>query len=104
MASRFVSFFALYFGLGFASPLLITLANREDLAFSTLWFSIASLTLVLALSAISSFLAARTPFARSLAIASLACAYVFALQGNFVHDLFYYGEFNGSLTDWREYG
>ena len=33
MASRFVSFFALYFGLGFASPLLITLANKEDLAF-----------------------------------------------------------------------
>ena len=104
MASRFVSFFALYFGLGFASPLLITLANREDLAFSLLSFSIASLLLVLALSAVSSFLAFKTPFARSLSIASLACAFVFALQGNFVHDLFYYGDFNGSLTDWREYG
>ena len=104
MASRFVSFFALYFGLGFASPLLITLANKEDLAFSPLWFSIASLLLVLALSAVSSFLAVRTPFARSLAIASLACAFVFALQGNFVHDLFYYGEFNGSPANWREYG
>jgi len=104
MASRFVSFFALYFGLGFASPLLITLANREDLAFSPLWFSIASLLLILALSAMTSFLALKTPFARSLAIASLACAFVFALQGNFIHDLFYYGEFNGSLTDWREYG
>ena len=104
MASRFVSFFALYFGLGFASPLLITLANKEDLAFSPLWFSIASLLLVLALSALSSFWASKTRFARSLAIASLACAFVFALQGNFVHDLFYYGDFNGSLTNWREYG
>jgi len=104
MASRFVSFFALYFGLGFASPLLITLANKEDLAFSPLWFSIASLSLILALSALSSFLAVKTPFARALTIASLACAFVFALQGNFVHDLFYYGDFNGDLTDWREYG
>ena len=104
MASRFVSFFALYFGLGFASPLLITLANKEDLAFSALWFSFTSLLLVLALSAVSSFLAVKTPFAKSLAIASLACAFVFALQGNFVHDLFYYGDFNGSLTDWRAYG
>ena len=104
MASRFVSFFALYFGLGFASPLLITLANREDLAFSPLWFSIASLLLILALSAVSSFLAFKTPFARSISVASLACAFVFALQGNFIHDLFYYGDFNGSLTDWREYG
>ena len=104
MASRFASFFALYFGLGFASPLLITLANKEDLAFSPLWFSIASLSLVLALSAASSFLAAKTPIARPLGIASLTCAFVFALQGNFVHDLFYYGDFNGSLTNWREYG
>lgn len=104
MASRFVCFFALFFGPGFASPLLITLANREDLAFSPLWFSISALLLVLTLSAISSILVHKTPFARSLAIASLACAFVFALQGNFVHDLFYYGEFDGSLTDWREYG
>ena len=104
MASRFFSFFALFFGLGFASPLLITLANREDLTFSPLWFSIVSLLLVLALSAVSSFLAVKTPFARPLAIASLACAFVFALQGNFIHDLFYYGDFNGGLPDWREYG
>ncbi len=104
MASRFFSFFALYFGLGFASPLLVTLANREDLAFSPLWFSFGSLLLVLALSAFSYFLSGKTPFARSLAIASLACAFVFALQGNFVHDLFYYGDFNGDLTNWREYG
>lgn len=104
MASRFFSFFALYFGLGFASPLLITLANREDLAFDPLWFSFISLLLVLTLSTVSSFLSSKTPFARSLAIGSLTCAFVFALQGNFVHDLFYYGDFNGSLTNWREYG
>ncbi len=104
MASRFFSFFALYFGLGFASPLLITLANREDLAFSPSGFSFVSLLLVLTLSAVSCFLSGKTPFAKPLAIASLACAFVFALQGNFVHDLFYYGDFNGNLTDWREYG
>lgn len=35
---------------------------------------------------------------------SLASAFVFALQGNVVHDLFYYGDFNGSLMDLRQYG
>lgn len=104
MIGRFLSFFALYFGLGFASPLLITLANKEDFAFNTYWFSFTSLLLILALSAISYFLSAKTPFARVIAIASLACAFVFTIQGNIVHDLFYYGDFNGSHTDWRQFG
>ena len=104
MANRFFSFFALYFGLGFASPLLITLANPEDLAFNPRWFSFTAFLLVLTLSAVSAFLSGKTPFAKSLAIGSLACAFVFTLQGNFVHDLFYYGDFNGNLTNWREYG
>ena len=104
MASRFFCFFALYFGLGFASPLLIILANREDLTFDPLWFSFTSLSLVLILSLVSSFLSSKTSVARSLCIGSLTCAFVFVLQGNFIHDLFYYGDFNGSLTNWREYG
>lgn len=104
MTNRFFSFFALYFGLGFASPLLITLANPEDLAFNPRWFSFTAFLLVLTLSAVSAFLSGKTPFAKSLAIGSLACAFVFTLQGNFVHDLFYYGDFNGNLTNWREYG
>ncbi len=104
MPSRFFSFFALYFGLGFASPLLITLANKEDIAFSLPWFSFACLLLVLVFSATSYFLSIKTRFAKAIASASLACAFVFAIQGNIVHDLFYYGDFNGSLTDWRQYG
>jgi hypothetical protein len=39
-----------------------------------------------------------------IATASLSCAFVFVIQGNIVHGLFYYGEFNGSLTNWRQYG
>ena len=104
MISRFLSFFALYFGLGFASPLLITLANREDFTFNALWFSFTSLILILVLSAVSYFLSAKTPFARVIATASLACAFVLTIQGNIVHDLFYYGDFNGSQTDWRQFG
>ncbi len=104
MTSRFLSFFALYFGLGFASPLLVTLANKEDIAFNPLKFSIASLTLVLLVSTLSYFLSAKTRFTRVIATASLSCAFVFAIQGNIVHDIFYYGGFNGALTDWRQYG
>ena len=49
MINRFLCFFALYFGLGFASPLLVMLANKEDIAFSPLGFSVVALVFVLAL-------------------------------------------------------
>jgi len=104
MVSRFLCFFALYFGLGFASPLLITLANKENFTFSPLWFSVASLLLIFIISAASYFLSCKTSFAKAIATASLAGAFVFAIQGNVVHDLFYYGDFNGSLMDLRQYG
>lgn len=104
MLSCFLCFFALYFGPGFASPLLITLANKEEFAFNPLWFSITALTLVLLLSAGSYAVCGRTKYCSVLATASLSCAFVLTLQGNIVHDLFYYGDFNGNLTDWRQYG
>lgn len=103
MISHFLCFFALYFGLGFASPLLITLANKENMPFSPLWFSITSVTLVLILSTGSYLVSGRTKYCSAMATASLACAFVFALQGNIVHDLFYYGDFNGTQADWRQY-
>ena len=104
MANRFLSFFALYFGICFASPLLIMLANRDDIAFGLPWFSIFALMLVLALSSVSYFLSGKTPFAKMIATASLACAIVFMIQANIIHDLFYYGEFNGEPVNWRLYG
>ncbi len=104
MINRFLCFFALYFGLGFASPLLIMLANKEDIAFSPLRFSVVALVFVLALSTASYFLSLKSRHAGAIAIASLACAFVFAIQGNVIHDLFYYGNFDGSRVDWRHYG
>ena len=102
--SRFLSFFALYFSLGFASPLLVTLANKEDMVFGPLLFAIVSLVFVIILSAGSFYLSAKTSYAKTIATVSLSCAFVFAIQGNVVHDLFYYGDFNGGQTDWRQYG
>ena len=104
MLNRFFSFFALFFGIGFASPLLITLANGEGLAIDPLWLAITALLLVVALSTLAYFLANKTRFARPIANISLALALVLAIEGNFIHDLFYYGNFNGELTDWRQYG
>lgn len=104
MISRFSCFFALFFGLGFASPLLVMLSNHDDIAFSPLWFSLVAITFVLLLSAGAYYFSGKTRFASTISIISLSCAFVFALQGNVVHDLFYYGEFNGSRIDWRQYG
>jgi hypothetical protein len=104
MVTRFACFFALYFGMGFASPLLVMLANKEDISFSPLWFSIVALTIVLLLSAASSYFSGKVKYANTIATVSLSCAFVFAIQGNLVHDLFYYGDFNGGQTDWRQYG
>lgn len=104
MISRFLCFFALYFGPCFASPLLVTLANKEDIAFTPLWFSLIALALVLVLSTGSYLLSTKSRHTRAIATASLACAFVLAIQGNVIHELFYYGEFNGSRVDWRHYG
>lgn len=104
MANRFFSFFSLYFGLCFATPLLITLTNRQDLAFSLPWLSFVSLCLVFILSSVSYYLSEKTPFSKLIATAALSCAFIFAIQGNVVHDLFYYGQFNGQSVDWRQYG
>jgi hypothetical protein len=104
MINRFLCFFALYFGVCFASPLLITLANNEDIAFTPLSLSVAALALVIILSAGSYLLAARSAYSGKIAALSLACAFVFAIQGNVIHDLFYYGDFNGSRVDWRHFG
>jgi len=68
------------------------------------WFSFVALSLVVTLSAASCFISGKTPFAKTIATVSLACAMVFMIQANFVHDLFYYGEFNGELVNWRQYG
>jgi hypothetical protein len=102
MLSRFFCFFSLYFGIGFASPLLVILANRDDIGFGPLAFSAVSLAIILALSFLSLYLSSKTSFARVLATAALACAFVLAIQGNVVHDLFYYGAFNGERVDWRQ--
>ncbi len=104
MLSRFFCFFSLYFGIGFASPLLVLLANRDDIGFGPLAFSAVSLTIVLALSFLSLYLSSKTSFARGLATVALAGAFVLAVQGNVVHDLFNYGAFNGEPVDWRQYG
>jgi len=104
MLSRFFCFFSLYFGVGFASPLLVIMSNRDDIAFGPPAFSVVSLALVLALSVLSLYLSSKTPFARVLATAALTCAFVLAIQGNVVHDFFNYGAFNGERVDWRQYG
>lgn len=104
MVGRFLCFFALFFSLGFASPLLVLLANKDDIAFNPIWFSLFAMTLVVLVSISAAYLSGKTRYAKTISIISLSCAFVFAIQGNVVHDLFYYGDFNGSLTNWRQYG
>ena len=97
---------AFWFPLTFASPLFVGLENYSDIqiSFLQLFLSLSVLTLaVTSLTAlISAFLGGKVHRIISLILLSLGMALV--LQGNIISDLFYYGEFNGEQTTFRDYG
>lgn len=97
---------AAWFGPMFAVPLFIALNNTEDVVIPLP---------TLALLASATWLAAGLLGWRLAALAGprfewwlnrmlLAAALVTALQSNVVHDLFYYGAFNGERFDLRAHG
>ena len=94
---------AFWFGPVFATPVFITLTNQEDVVLSP--FSVAaSLALIcLLISAVgwklTQWVGPRFEWWVNRLL--LAGAFVLAIQGNIVHDLFYYGAFNGERVNFR---
>ena len=89
--------FAFWFGLVCATPTFIALNNPEDVVFrpeSLLAWTAGAALLLSALGWGAARLAGER-FSWWLNRCLLAAALVFAVQGNIVHDLFYYGAFNG---------
>lgn len=97
---------ACWLPLTFAVPLFVVLNNREDVIVSPPLAALALAALTAALTGLSTALARALsePWRRRLAIALLTSGMVLVLQGNLVHELFYYGEFDGSKVDWRTHG
>lgn len=99
----FLCHLAFWFGPLFATPVFITITNREDIVLSTGLVAACLAAACLVLSAISWKLAALAGprFEWWTGRVLLAIAFVLAIQGNVVHDLFYYGAFNGEKVDFR---
>ncbi len=100
------SHFSFWFGLLFATPLFIAFHNREDIV-----FSIAVLAGGAGFACIAMTLISRKAFSlggqridKWATRFLLSAAIMLAIQGNVIHDLFYYGAFNGERVDFRAYG
>ena len=98
--------FSFWFGLFFATPLFVALHNQDSIVFRlpTLagWSAVACVSATL-----FSWNAARLSGKRVQWWASrmlLCLSLLMAIQGNFVHELFNYGAFNGERFDLRSYG
>ena len=96
---------AFWFGVLCAIPTFIALNNPDDVAFRTT--SLLALTggAAILLSLLGLRVSSLDPGLRWwLNRIFLTVALVCAVQGNIVHDLFYYGAFNGERVDFRVHG
>jgi hypothetical protein len=95
-----------WFGLAFAVPLFIALRNPEDITFAADRFAIWSggVCLVLTLLGWQMLRLAGRRITWWFNRLLVGAAFVMALQSNVVHDLFYYGAFNGQRVDFRAFG
>jgi len=94
---------AFWFGPLFATPVFITVTNQEDVvlfpATVAVYLGAACLLLSLAGWKLVSLAGSRVEWWVNRIL--LAIAFVLAIQGNVVHDLFYYGAFNGENVNFH---
>ena len=106
VVASLLSHFSFWFGLVFAAPVFIALRNPEDVTFAAsqfaLWSGGCCLLLTLLGWQLSRLAGPRIRWWLNRIL--LGAAFVMALQSNVVHDLFYYGAFNGERVDFRAYG
>jgi hypothetical protein len=102
----FLCHLAFWFVTVFATPLFIALNNSADVA-----VTLAVLSLILAAATGATSLAGygltrllAPEWRERTACLLLGLAFVLAVQGNVVHDFFYYGNFSGERVDFRGHG
>jgi hypothetical protein len=96
----------LWFPLTFATPLLIALNNPSDV---TTPIPVVLLTLLILVTTLTgttyiTVKLAKPKWQRRISRIVLGLGIIFVLQGNLIHDLFYYGEFDGAAVNWRSSG
>ncbi|MCH7507466.1 MAG: sulfatase-like hydrolase/transferase, partial [Proteobacteria bacterium] len=103
LSRNFLYHLSFWFVTLFATPLFIAVNNSEDIVLPMLILAgillSASLVLTLATAGIAHLLGSSV--AQRTALLFLGLALVLAIQCNVVHDLFFYGNFNGEKVDFR---
>jgi len=97
---------AFWFPLLFATPLFVALHNADDIHMGVPMLLTSWGVLFGAASWSSHRIARALPEAwyRRVSLLLLALAVVIVVQGNYIHGLFDYGDFNGQKVNWRIYG
>ena len=103
LSLNFLYHLSFWFVTLFATPLFIAVNNREDIVFPMLILAgillATSLVLSLATTGIGRLLGRSA--AQRIALLFLGLALVLAIQCNVVHELFFYGNFNGEIVNFR---
>ena len=94
-----------WYGLVFATPLLVALTNQQDtsLSFSLLVPSLLALFLFLSFASWGLSSRRGPTLRKTFAAGMLAIAFMLAIQGNLIHTLTYFGYFDGSSVDFRKF-
>lgn len=102
----FLYSFVFWFPLLFATPFFIALKNMSDVHVSLPYLGCVLVAFTLTATLLTGFGLRILSVILSHRLASLllALAAVLVLQGNVIHDLFSYAQFNGEEMDWQLYG
>jgi len=106
ISANFLNHLSFWFVTLFATPLFIALNNRADIPFPPGLLAATLFAACLGASLLTAGLGrlAGRRFARRLGLLLAGLALVLAVQSNVVHDLFFYGNFNGERVDFRAHG
>ena len=104
--SEFLCHAAFWYGILFATPMLIAISNRQDLPVDLPLLGAGLFVFFMAISLASLTLARLLPDRGSQYLAStlVAISLVLAVQGNLLHPLADFGRFDGSIVNFRKFG
>ena len=106
ISSTSFNHFAFWFVTVLATPLFIAVNNPDDVAMPVGTLALLLVAICVSLTLLSSGLSsmAGASLAQRIGLLLLGFALVLAVQCNIVHDLFFYGNFNGEAVNFRNNG
>ena len=106
VAATLLCHFSFWFGLVFATPLFVAVHNQEAIVITrpalAAWSALACVLVTLGSWKAAGSAGKQTQWRASRVL--LCLSLLMAIQGNFIHELFNYGAFNGERFDLRAYG